>query len=208
MVRFTKSYINLLAKENNTALLSINKEKINHDCGILTLSTGGIGFPSLDNMLSSFVKNNCENELHELSKFIIDLNIEKIVIYNHSYFSSDAALLIFSLLCNNLGIHYIVCTPKPFSFSGNRLNKIFSETLEIINHIANECYVVDETMMEGDNTELGLIAYQLKFDKMFDKYAYEKFLLSPMKVKKQRDSSVILREDAAAVLSIIKRGHL
>lgn len=176
MHRLTKSYFNIVSRQNNIVLLSITNEENNHaDSKFLSLSTGGVGFPGLKSMLLEFEKYNGKNKLNELSDFIVGLNAQKIMIYSTSYFSSNTALLIFAKLCKKLDIYCIVFTAKPMRFEGKVLNNIYNETIEEIKPIVDEFYEITDEGMEYDDMTLPMSKYQLKYNKMFQEYIFAKF---------------------------------
>jgi hypothetical protein len=174
--------------QKNMTLLSITNEKIDGKDGVnIILSTGGVGLPSLESMVSTFEKYNGDSKLEELSTFIIELNVKKIMIYATDRFSSYAALFIFAKLCKKLDVYCVAYTTQPNRYSGRFALLRFNGDIETIKPIVNELYVINDDMMEEPNKQEPVREYNSKYIDVIDKYVLEKFMIN--KTDNQGDES-------------------
>ena len=169
----------IVKRENAIALIHIVESKDSlSDCS-LTLFTGCTGFVPVQNMIDNVDRENEENKLNNISKFIADLDIKHIVVSSTHDIGCTTALLIFVSLCKKLNIYTISITPKPFTFQGKKALSMHNDILDLIN--TDEVYdslILDDAKnkdIEEASKNLGITQFFKVYQDEYNNFALEKY---------------------------------
>ena len=169
----------IVKRENGIALIHIVESKDSLSECSLILFTGCTGFVSVQHMINNIEIDNEKNKLKNISKFILDLDIKRIVVSSTYDIGCTTALLIFINLCKELNIYTISIIPKPFPFQGKKLLNMHSDILDLIN--TDEVYdslILDDTKnknIEEASKNLGITQFFKVYQDAYNNFALEKY---------------------------------
>lgn len=122
---------------------------------------GGIGFPSTDEVVDSFM----EYHYHDISSFIDNITADTFVVVSDSHYCSPGISVIFASICQSCSIDTIFILTPPFKFEGRKRLKMFDSCIESIQLLSSQVYSLnsEKIFLEQNTTVNEAISIKDRF---------------------------------------------